>query len=114
MDFVTALWAVGGGLHAAGERGWRCLRSRRQRSGPTGPGVANAATLNNAIALDQMNLIGVFGSNGSRRALVRMPNGEVRRVAKGAVVEGWVVSRIDKDAMRITRGGEAQVLKVVQ
>lgn len=88
--------------------------SRPQRNPPTGPGVANAATLNNALALDQMNLIGVFGSNGSRRALLRMPNGEVRRVTKGAVVEGWVVSRIDKDAMRITRGGEAQVLKVVQ
>ena len=88
--------------------------SRPQRSGPAGPGVANAATLAGAIELTQMNLLGVFGQQGSRRALLRLPNGDVMRVSRGTVVEGWVVSRIDKTSMRITRGGEAQTLNVVQ
>lgn len=87
---------------------------RVQRGPPTGPGVANAATLSNALELSDINLLGVFGRQGSRRALLRMPNGDVMRVTRGAVVDGWIVSRIDGASLRITRGGEAQTLNVVQ
>ena len=87
---------------------------RASRSRPAGPGVANAATLKDAIELSAMNLLGVFGKQGSRRALLRLPSGEVMRVSRGAVVDGWVVARIDKTSMRITRGGEAQTLNVLR
>ena len=84
------------------------------RRGPTGPGAANAATLKGAIRLEDMNLLGVFGSKSSRRALLRMPDGQVVRVTKGTVVDGWVISRIDATSMRMTRGGTAQTLKVAR
>ncbi len=84
------------------------------RRSPTGPGVANAATLKAAIRLEEMNLLGVFGSNVSRRALLRMPDGQIMRVTQGTVVDGWVVSRIDATSMRMTRGGTAQTLNVAR
>ena len=61
-----------------------------------------------------MNLIGVFGSGANRRALLRLANGDVMRVTKGTVVEGWTISRIDKASMRITKGGQSQTLSVVR
>lgn len=88
--------------------------SRPQRGPPAGPGVANAATLKDAIELERMNLIGVFGSGANRRALLRLANGDVMRVTKGTVVEGWTISRIDKASMRITKGGQSQTLSVVR
>lgn len=96
-----------------GAKGVREVRAPK-RPAPRGPGVANAATLKGAIQLEDMNLLGVFGADGARRALLRLADGQVLRVSRGTVVEGWVVSRIDATSMRITRGGEARVLDLVQ
>ncbi|MFN3260364.1 MAG: hypothetical protein ACE37J_07375 [Pikeienuella sp.] len=85
-----------------------------RRSAPTGSGVAAAATLRDAIRLDDMAMIGVFGAADARRALLRMPDGRVHRVTSGSVVEGWVVSRIEAGSMRLTRGGEARTLDLTQ
>lgn len=98
----------------ATDRGEIRAVSRPQRGPPAGPGVANAATLKDAIELERMNLIGVFGSGANRRALLRLANGDVMRVTKGTVVEGWTISRIDKASMRITKGGQSQTLSVVR
>ncbi|MEL7464894.1 MAG: hypothetical protein AAFN79_12550 [Pseudomonadota bacterium] len=88
--------------------------SRVERGPPAGPGLANAATLRDALQLTEINLLGVFGQPGSRRALLRLGNGDVMRVSRGTVVDGWVVSRIEAASMRITRGGEARTLQLIQ
>lgn len=100
-------------LAAATATGARTARAP-SRGPPDGPGVANAATLKNAMRLEEMNLLGVFGSKGSRRAILRLPSGEIMRVSKGAVIDGWVVSRIDAKSLRITRGGQAETLNIVR
>ena len=84
------------------------------RGPPDGPGVAAAATLRDAIQLDRINLLGVFGAKGARRAILRLPSGEIMRASRGTVVDGWVVSRIDAKSMRITRGGQAETLNIVR
>ncbi|MBC7141937.1 MAG: hypothetical protein H5U18_07230, partial [Rhodobacteraceae bacterium] len=47
---------------------------------PTTVTVAKQATVKNAIDLGKINLIGVYGSSASRRALVRMPTGRLIKV----------------------------------
>ncbi|MEM7547535.1 MAG: hypothetical protein AAF367_18560 [Pseudomonadota bacterium] len=84
------------------------------RAAPAGPGAANAATLKDAIQLEELNLLGVFGSKDSRRALLRLPDGQVMRVKQGSVIDGWVISRITATSMRITRGGTAETLTIVR
>lgn len=98
---------------AAGEPNVREIAAPR-RPPPQGAGVANAATLRDVIRLSDMNLLGVFGSAKSRRALLRLPSGQVLRVSQGTVVEGWVVSRIDATSLRITRGGDARTLELAR
>lgn len=84
------------------------------RGPPAGPGVANAATLRDAIQLEEMNLLGVFGGTGQRRALIRMPSGDIVRATRGSQLDGWTVSRIDASSLRITRGGETRTLNLTR
>lgn len=86
--------------------------SAQRRIGPTGPALARAATVRDALTLDEVSLLGVFGSVKTRRALLRMPDGAVLRVAKGDVVEGWLVTSIERSTLNITRAGQAKTLKV--
>ncbi|MGB1212944.1 MAG: hypothetical protein ACPG4X_06220 [Pikeienuella sp.] len=85
-----------------------------KRGKPSGPGLARAATLVDVIPLDDVSLLGTFGQGNTRRALLRMPTGQVVRVSRGDVVEGWVVGRIEELSMRITRGGEARTLPLAR
>ena len=84
------------------------------RGKPTGPGLANAATLKGVLALDQTSLLGVFGTKKNRRALLRLSDGRMRRVSQGEVIDGWVVSRIEAASMRMTRGGEVRNLRLIR
>ena len=84
------------------------------RGKPSGPGLSRAATLKDVIPLDDLSLLGTFGQGNKRRALLRMPSGEVMRVSRGDVVEGWVIGKIEVLSMRITRGGEARTLPLAR
>ena len=84
------------------------------RGKPTGRGLANAATLRDAIALDKTSLLGVFGTKDNRRALLRMADGRMKRVSQGEVIDGWVISRIQATSMRMTRGSEVRNLKLIR
>lgn len=88
--------------------------SAPNRGRPSGPGLSRAATLKDVIPLDDLNLLGTFGQGKSRRALLRMPSGEIVRVSRGDVVQGWVVGKIEILSMRITRGGEARTLPLAR
>lgn len=81
-------------------------------SGPTGSSVAQAATLDNAINLREVNLIGIYGGSGDRRALVRMGNGRYVRVTVGDRLDGGSVTSISAEALNYTKRGRAITLRV--
>lgn len=74
--------------------------------------INTAATVRSAIVVDGMALIGVFGTNESRRALLRMPDGGFVRISRGATIDGWRVIAVGEDTVRLLRGGETQVLNL--
>ena len=72
--------------------------------------VSDASVERDRLALDQITLIGVFGTDESRRALLRLPSGEFEPVARGSVIDGWRVLTIDRESVRIGRNSEVLVL----
>jgi hypothetical protein len=79
---------------------------------PTRAGVAEQATFNNAISLREMNLIGVYGTDANRRALVRQANGRYREVEVGDRLDGGVVAQITDDELRYQKGGRTLALEM--
>ena len=74
--------------------------------------MARAATENNQITLRRVNLIGVYGSADSRRALVRLPSGRYQKVQVGDRLDGGQVAAIDTDELRYIKRGQSVVLKM--
>ena len=79
---------------------------------PTTASVARRATERNAINLRQVNLIGVYGTRADRRALVRLANGNYRRVQVGDRIDGGRVSAIGANELRYVKRGRNVVLKM--
>ncbi len=79
---------------------------------PSSSSVAKRATLNNAINLAKVNLIGVYGSKSNRRALVRLPSGKYRKVQVGDRVDGGKVAAIGESELRYVKGGRNIVLSM--
>lgn len=84
--------------------------SRASPSGTTRASVARAATDNNAIALGKVSLVGVFGTSSNRRALVRMPNGRIKKVGVGDRVDGGRIAAIGESLLKYTKGGRTVTL----
>lgn len=57
-------------------------------------------------------LLGVFGGNDGRRALVRSESGALVRVRRGDRVDGWTISQVGADTVQMTSGGRTQTLRV--
>ena len=85
---------------------------QENESTPSTPTVRRAANAEHQIPLDQMTLIGIFGTDETRRALLRLPNGDFQPIARGTVVDGWRVLTIDRAAVRISRNSEVLVLEM--
>lgn len=79
---------------------------------PTTASVARAATERNQISLRRVNLIGVYGSADSRRALVRLPNGRYKKVKVGDRLDGGKVAAIGDGELSYVKRGQAVVLKM--
>ncbi|ARE40058.1 Translation initiation factor 2 [Rhodovulum sp. P5] len=77
---------------------------------PTKASVAKQATLRNAINLNAVNLIGVYGSSSDRRALVRLPSGRYLKVKVGDRIDGGRVAAIGDDRVRYVKNGRNIVL----
>jgi type IV pilus biogenesis protein PilP len=86
--------------------------ARSQPQLPSSASVARQATVKNQLNLRKVNLIGVTGKSGARKALVRMKNGRVKTVSVGDRLDGGRVKAIDKDALHYTRSGRTVVLKM--
>ncbi|MBU2992881.1 hypothetical protein Q4555_03250 [Octadecabacter sp. 1_MG-2023] len=81
-------------------------------SGPTSGSVAQNATLENAINLREVNLIGIYGGSSDRRALVRLANGRYVRVTVGDRLDSGRVTAISASALSYTKRGRAITLEV--
>jgi hypothetical protein len=74
--------------------------------------VARAATVENAINLRKINLIGVYGSKSDRRALVRLSSGRLSKVKVGDRLNGGRVQSITDSALTYVKGSRALKLQV--
>ncbi len=86
---------------------------RNQRISPSGPTpttVARAATEKNALRMRRVNLIGVYGSNSNRRALVRLANGSYKKVKVGDRLDGGRVAAIGTSELRYVKSGRSVTL----
>ncbi|KIT17464.1 hypothetical protein [Jannaschia aquimarina] len=83
-----------------------------QRITPSRGGVANAATDENAIRLNRINLIGTYGRPSARRALVRLSNGRYVKVEVGDRLDRGRVVAIGDGELRYQRGGRNIVLQM--
>ena len=83
-----------------------------QPSGPVPGSVAQAATMDNAIRLRDMNLIGVYGRPGARRALIRLGNGRYVKVEVGSSLDGGRVTAIGDSALNFVKSGRTYALQL--
>lgn len=79
---------------------------------PTGRTVAEQATFVNAISLNRINLIGVYGTQSNRYALIRQANGRYKKVSVGDRIDGGTVAAITNDEVRYQKGGRMIALEM--
>ncbi|WP_349036063.1 hypothetical protein [Pseudotabrizicola sp. 4114] len=79
---------------------------------PTKANVAKQATFVNALNLGKLNLIGVYGTQSKRYALVRQPNGRYRKVRVGDNIDGGRVQAITASEVRYQKGGRMLALSM--
>lgn len=88
---------------------------RSERANPTGPiskTVARRATVSNALALNKVSLIGVYGTSNDRRALVRLPSGRYEKVKVGSRLDGGRVVGIGQSEVLYKKGNRNISLKM--
>lgn len=64
------------------------------------------------LNLARLNLIGVYGGNSDRRALIRLPSGRFVKVEVGDRLDGGRVASISDDELRYVKGGRNITLKM--
>ncbi len=79
---------------------------------PSSASVTKQATVRNAINLNRINLMGVYGTPSNRRALVRLANGRYKKVQVGDRIDGGKVSAIGDSELRYQKGSRNIVLKM--
>ncbi|NRB16478.1 MAG: hypothetical protein HRU33_02565 [Rhodobacteraceae bacterium] len=79
---------------------------------PTSASVARQATMENAINLRKVNLIGVYGTPSNRRALVRLASGRYKKVMVGDKIDGGQVVAIGDTELRYQKGSRSLTLKM--
>jgi len=68
--------------------------------------------VSNAIRLRDMNLIGVYGRPGDRRALIRLSNGRFVKVEVGSSLDGGRVTAIGDSALNFVKRGQTYALQL--
>jgi hypothetical protein len=79
---------------------------------PTSNSVADQATFVNAINLSRINLIGVYGPQSNRYALIRQSNGRYKKVVVGDRIDGGTVAAITANEVRYQKGGRLIALQM--
>jgi hypothetical protein len=79
---------------------------------PSTASTAREATVENAINLRRINLIGVYGKPTNRKAVVRLSNGRFKNVQVGDQIDGGRISAIGDGELRYQKSGRNHVLKM--
>ncbi|WP_170381450.1 hypothetical protein [Ruegeria atlantica] len=79
---------------------------------PSTASVARQATIDNALNLRKLNLIGVYGTPANRRALVRLPSGRYKKLKVGDRLDGGKVIAIGDTELRYQKKGRNVTLKM--
>ncbi|MEM7091016.1 MAG: hypothetical protein AAF496_15755 [Pseudomonadota bacterium] len=79
---------------------------------PSTASVARQATMDNAINLRRLNLIGVYGTPANRRALVRLPSGRYKKLKVGDRIDGGRVIAISDSELRYEKKGRNLTLSM--
>ena len=79
---------------------------------PTSASVAKQATVKDAVNLSQLTLIGIYGSDSRRYALVRQPNGRLVKVKVGDKLDGGKVAAITTSELTYQKSGRAVTLEM--
>jgi hypothetical protein len=79
---------------------------------PSSASVARQATIDNALNLRKLNLIGVYGTPADRRALVRLPSGRYKKLKVGDRLDGGKVIAIGDSELRYQKKGRNLTLKM--
>ena len=64
------------------------------------------------ISRGNVSLIGVFGGADGRHALLRLPNGDIRKVAAGDSVQGVRVAAVGPDTVQLLSRGRNTLLRL--
>ncbi|TYB82891.1 hypothetical protein [Maritimibacter fusiformis] len=80
---------------------------------PASANVAARATVENALNLRAVNLIGIYGGSNSRRALVRLENGRYVKVKVGDRLDGGQVTSITASQLTYQKGRKVYALEVL-
>lgn len=81
-------------------------------SGPVPRSVAEAATVDNAISLRELALIGLMGPSNDRRAMLRTSFGRILLVRVGDELDGGRVTSIGENALTYTKRGRTYTLEM--
>ena len=92
-------------------------RSRRagaapKPASPTRTASRRPAAEREGLSRGNVSLIGVFGGESGRHALLLMPDGSVERVRPGDRVRGAQVAAIDSETVRLSGGGRDTLLRL--
>ncbi|MEO6300334.1 MAG: hypothetical protein ABIV25_15710 [Paracoccaceae bacterium] len=79
---------------------------------PTSASVAKQATDRHAINTGKLALLGVFGSASQRYAMIRQPNGGVKKIRVGDQIDGGRVAAITTNAVQYQKGGRMLTLQM--
>lgn len=89
------------------------IAHRAVAAGKPSPSRVREAASKHGLELDSTNLIGVLDVKSGRKALLRMSGGEYLKVGRGDTVDGWRVSAINRDSVRLTHGNQSRTLLLV-
>lgn len=79
---------------------------------PTDTSVAQRATFEDAIRLNQVNLVGVFGLPSDRRALIRLPSGRFVKLKVGDKIDGGTIAAITDTKLQYRKGNRTLELSI--
>ena len=85
-------------------------QARPEGLGGVSDETQDAATVVEALPLDETVLIGLFNGPDGGSALLRLPGGGIVKVAAGGAVDGGQVTGIDQDGVRLRHGDREVVL----
>lgn len=70
------------------------------------------ATVQNDLNLSEINLIGIYGSSGLLRALVRLPSGEFQNVYVGSTIDGGRVVEVTNSTVTYVKSNKKFLLSM--